>query len=360
MHEQAQSVDRRYVLKREIALGGIATVFEADHAYLKCSVALKRLSDAAARERLLGEAALLGRLRHPGIVRALDAGEDQGIPYLALELLDGRTLAGILAARQQLPIEDVAALGRQLGAAVTAAHEHGIVHGDIRAANVFVALDDGGVERVKLIDFALGGPAGDDAARLRSDLQALASVLYECLAGVAPAQPLASVRTRRPDTPEALARVLERALAGESKDRIADAAGFSAAWSGVTTSMRAATELLAARGTRGGARDQRRYTRAPYITPVRIVESSGAHLDGRSEDISEGGLLVFTPRECRSGDVVKCRFALPTSGRITEVSATARWVRVARGNGAVGLEFLDLAQSARDEVKQYVSLMASG
>jgi tRNA A-37 threonylcarbamoyl transferase component Bud32 len=359
MHEQAQSVDRRYVLKREIARGSVATVFEADHAYLKCSVALKRLSDGAARERLLGEAALLGRLRHPGIVRALDAGEDQGSVYLALELLDGRTLAGILAARQQLPIEDVAALGRQLGAAITAAHERGVVHGDIRAANVFVALDDGGAERIKIIDFGLGASAGNDAARTRTDLQALASVLYECLAGVSPAQPLAPVRTRRQDTPDALARVLERALAGESNDRIADAAGFFAAWSGATSSMRATTELLA-RAARGGARDQRRYARAPYITPVRIVESTGAHLDGRSEDISEGGLLVFTPRECRSGDVVKCRFALPTSGRITEVSATARWVRVARGNGAVGLEFLDLAQAARDEVRRYVSLMAAG
>jgi len=359
MHEQAESVDRRYVLKREIARGSVATVFEADHTYLKCSVALKRLNDGALRERLLGEAALLGRLRHPGIVRALDAGEDQGVVYLALELLDGRTLAGILAARQQLPIEDVAALGRQLGAAVATAHERGVVHGDVRAANVFVARDDGGAERVKLIDFGLGGPAGNDATRPRSDLQALAGVLYECLAGAAPAQPLVPVRTRRPDTPEALARVLERALAGESKDRIADAAGFAAAWSGATSSLRQATELLAARAAPGGARDQRRYARAPYITPVRIVESSGTHLDGRSEDISEGGLLVFTPRECRSGDVVKCRFALPSSGRITEVSATARWVRVARGNGAVGLEFLDLAQAARDEVRQYVSLMAS-
>jgi uncharacterized protein (TIGR02266 family) len=172
------------------------------------------------------------------------------------------------------------------------------------------------------------------------------------------------VRSKRAEVPDGLARVLERSLSRDPKDRFADASGFAAAWSAAAGTSRTVTELLGSGPARASgaasAREQRRYPRAPYITPVRIIESNNAHLDGRSEDISEGGLLVVTTRECRSGDVVKCRFSLPATGRITEVAATARWVRKAHGGGAVGLQFLDLAEAARDEIRRYVSLMGTG
>src|SRR6185369_15401460 len=96
-------VDRRYRLKREIARGGVGVVYEAEHLFTKRSIALKLLTPEHAhlresRERLLREAHALSVARHPGIVAALDAGEaEDGNPFLAMELLEGRTLDGILA-----------------------------------------------------------------------------------------------------------------------------------------------------------------------------------------------------------------------------------------------------------------------
>jgi hypothetical protein len=105
---------------------------------------------------------------------------------------------------------------------------------------------------------------------------------------------------------------------------------------------------------------RRRHARAPYLTPVRIVRSGERSVDGNSEDVSEGGLLVFTPWPCDNGEQVDVRFALPLSGRIVTVKATARWIRTARRSGATGLEFIDVPAAVRQEIGDYVRAMGAG
>jgi c-di-GMP-binding flagellar brake protein YcgR len=99
---------------------------------------------------------------------------------------------------------------------------------------------------------------------------------------------------------------------------------------------------------------RRRFPRAPYVTPVRIqVPASGAIL-GRSEDISEGGLLVVADRPCPEGTPLEVQFMIPFSGHVATVAALARWARNARGKVAIGLEFSVLPESVRQEIASFV------
>ena len=102
---------------------------------------------------------------------------------------------------------------------------------------------------------------------------------------------------------------------------------------------------------------RRRFARAPYVTPVRILCANGTSLEGRSEDISVGGLLVLAAQGFGQEEGVSVRFALPITGKLLEVSATARWVKKGRGPGAIGLEFDALAPDQLAVIEHYVSAM---
>jgi serine/threonine-protein kinase len=421
------TVDRRYLLKREIARGGAGAVFEAEHLYTKRSVAVKLLiheprGQTEPRQRLLREALALSAARHPGVVAALDAGEaDDGTPYLVLELLEGRSLEGILAVRRRLGAPDVAWLGLEVCDALAAAHRRGIIHRDIKPSNLFVVRDDQGREVVKLFDFGvarlgeennkltqegalLGTPEYMAPEQLlardidaRTDLYALGVTLYECLAGVVPfegnfgevllkasTQPLPPLRSKATDVSPELASVIERALSREPDGRYSDALTFAAALRQVAPISGRGSLLGIRQGlspaappaeapkpgpsaqTTGAGRapgmppplpaSRRRFPRAPYVTPVRIVHGNTV-LDGRSEDISVGGLLVLAPQAFEQAELVNVRFALPITGRVVEIGATARWVKAARATGAVGLQFGSLPADAHDVIEKYVTMM---
>jgi hypothetical protein len=105
---------------------------------------------------------------------------------------------------------------------------------------------------------------------------------------------------------------------------------------------------------------RRRFARAPYVTPTRIFRANGSMLEGRSEDISAGGLLVLAPQAFSDAEQVTVRFALPITGKLLEVPATARWVKTARGTGgAVGLEFTGLAPDQLAVIENYVTAMGT-
>jgi serine/threonine protein kinase len=273
-----ETVDKRYGLRRLIARGGMGLVYEAQHRFTRRVVAIKLLPDdlrakKVARGRLLREAHALTTVRHPGFVEVLDAGvcSDHG-PYVVLEMLDGRTLDGILAARRQLSIEDTVQIGRQICDAVAHAHARGVVHRDVKPSNLFVARNELGEETVKLIDLGvaavsepelepmdgkltnarevLGTPEymapeqlwghGVDA---RTDVYAIGMSLFECLTGEVPytgsypevlvqvshADAPPGVREKRPDVSPALALVIETALEKEASERFQSAAEFGRA-----------------------------------------------------------------------------------------------------------------------------------
>ena len=90
------------------------------------------------RARLLREARVLSALRHPGVVFALDTGVVSGEPYLAMELLEGKTLEGLLAARGKLPWQDVVAVLIEVCDSLAVAHARGVLHRDLKPANIFL------------------------------------------------------------------------------------------------------------------------------------------------------------------------------------------------------------------------------
>jgi serine/threonine-protein kinase len=344
-------------------------------------------------------------------------------PYLVMEMLHGRTLEGLLASRGTLTVPEAARLGRELCHALSGAHRAGVVHRDIKPNNVFVALSASGHERVTLFDFGiasvlddappseelnrkltqqgevLGTPEYMAPERLlaqsgrdsRSDVYAVGVTLYECLTGVVPYEgnygevllkrsttPVPSLRARRPDVPVELEALILKALEADVGARIASAAELGAGLAGFATGPESPRGLLGVRQEPGSTEPsraakppplpgdsprreepRRRHARAPYLTPVRIVRSGDRSVDGNSEDVSEGGLLVFTPWPCDNGEQVDVRFALPLSGRIVTVKATARWIRTARRSGATGLEFIDVPKSARQEIADYVRAMGA-
>ena len=160
-----ETVDTRYELRRLIARGGMGLVFEAHHRFTRRAVALKLLPEELRgkkeiRGRLLREALALTAVRHPGFVEVLDAGvcKDHG-PYVVMEMLDGRTLDGILAARTWLSVNDVVQIGRQVCDAVAHANARGVVHRDLKPSNVFIARNEIGQETVKLIDLGVAAVA---------------------------------------------------------------------------------------------------------------------------------------------------------------------------------------------------------
>ena len=161
------TVDRRYVLKREIARGGAGTVFEAVHAITTRTVAIKLLHSTSRNnpeicERLLLEARALATVRHPNVVEVLDAGLDRtGEPYLVMEMLEGRPLDGILASRRTLDVSDVVHIARQICDALAFMHARGVVHRDLKPSNVFVTRDEIGQETVKVVDFGIASLPSD-------------------------------------------------------------------------------------------------------------------------------------------------------------------------------------------------------
>jgi serine/threonine protein kinase len=145
-----------YRIQRLIGRGGMGAVYLAEHERLGKAVALKVLPRLAAVDpeyiaRFEREVRAAGRLDHPNVVRATDAGDDRGVPYLVMELVDGIDLTKLLRTHGKLTVGDTAEIGRQAADALAHAHEKGIVHRDVKPSNLM--LTDRGV--VKLLDLGL-------------------------------------------------------------------------------------------------------------------------------------------------------------------------------------------------------------
>jgi len=255
-------VDSRYELGERIASGGMADVFAARDRTLDRRVAIKRLRadlpDEGARDRFTREAQALAGFSHPNAVAVYDAGDDGDGPYIVMELVEGPTLAAYLRERGQLSFEEATSILEQMLAVLGAAHARGIVHRDVKPANVLLAEDG----HVKLADFGiakvlsdaggdltlqghvLGTPtylapervAGHEATP-QSDLYSVAVIGYEMVAGKPPFKgehmaatlaahqraPIPSLLGVRPDAPDAYLDVIERGLAKDPDARFASA-----------------------------------------------------------------------------------------------------------------------------------------
>ena len=192
----------RYELVRPLGHGAMATVDLAHDVELDRPVALKRLAENLARDqelrrRFLREARLAARLAHPNVVRVFDVGEDGGRPFIAMEYVEGQTLAELSARRGMLPAGEAATLGTQMCAGLAAAHAAGLVHRDVKPQNLLLGTDgDFGVAvghegtRLTLAGTVLGtaGYLAPEQARgeqvtAAADIYAVGAVLYELLTG---------------------------------------------------------------------------------------------------------------------------------------------------------------------------------
>ncbi len=148
----------RYEVLGTIAHGGTSSVLRARDVTLDRDVAVKRLApgvlDTRGRARHQREARVLGNVRHPGVVRVLDVGEDRGAPFLVMELVRGVTLADEIERFGPLPVDRAVELTSRLAGALAAAHAIGVLHRDVKPSNVLVRADDG---HPVLVDFGLAG-----------------------------------------------------------------------------------------------------------------------------------------------------------------------------------------------------------
>ena len=133
----------RYRLVQPLARGGMATVWVADDPLLSRRVAVKILradlaADDGIRARFRHEAIAAARLSHPNIVSTYDTGDDDGVAYIVMELVDGPTLRHLIDQQGGLPVADVIRIGKQVADALDAAHRAGLVHRDVKPANVLV------------------------------------------------------------------------------------------------------------------------------------------------------------------------------------------------------------------------------
>jgi serine/threonine-protein kinase len=272
----------RYVLRRLLGRGGAACVFAAEHTLVRQQVALKLPHpDPDQREvlsaRLRRETEALALVRHPAIVDIIDGGESDGTPFLAMQLLEGRTLAGLVASRGKLATEEVIKIGVDLAAGLAAVHAAGVIHRDVKPGNVLVTRDV--AHQIRLFDFGVarfgaGGLEPVQAKKLthqgailgtpeymsqeallsqptadhRIDVYALGVTLYECLTGAVPfegslgqillrsttADPLPLLEVRK-DVPKALAEVVHKALARDVTQRFQTMNDFALALASCAT-----------------------------------------------------------------------------------------------------------------------------
>lgn len=276
-------VAERYEIHDVVGVGGTGIVYRALDRTLGDAVALKMLrpellaDDPRAREELKQELRLTRRVSHRNIVRTHDFGVSRGMPYLTMEYVEGTSLAAVLARRGALPADVVLPLAKQLMRALDAAHEQGIMHGDVKPANLLLANDgllkvtDFGVAALVRRPPSAGGASTEEASGpprlagavvgtpeymapelllggtpdVQADLYAAGMVLHECLTGATPFQgdtprgflaqkldtpratliPAAAAPAAAPRTLPALVAVM---IAPEPSDRPSSAAAVSA------------------------------------------------------------------------------------------------------------------------------------
>jgi eukaryotic-like serine/threonine-protein kinase len=261
-----------YVIGPCIGHGETGRIYRAEHEAINSPLALKVFTDefsrsAVGRNRFLREARLAATIRHPSVVNIFDVGVQAGIPYIVMELLDGEDLDALVRSRGALDEGAIVDLMVPIVAGLSALHESGIVHGDLKTKSVFLVYRSPREREPRLLDFGISRTAGAEKLRRASgtrgvfrggalyvapeaargeeasalsDQYALGVVLYECAVGVNPFAASAGAdalrRIMHGDYPplsrhdarpsDALVRIVERAMSLDPASRYPDLKGL--------------------------------------------------------------------------------------------------------------------------------------
>ena len=262
----------KYRIDARLSEGGMGTVYRGTHVLMDKTVAIKVLrASLAADEKIVArfsrEARAASRISHPNALSVTDFGEDEsGHVFLVMEFLSGKTLKQVIREEGGLPLPRVVDITRQIGDALHAAHEQGVIHRDLKSDNIML-LDTMSGDHAKVLDFGIAKinepegavDTGLTAPNLvigtpqymspeqcsqeaeidaRSDIYSLGVILYEMLVGHVPfsgesptmvmmkhlQEPVPSVLDERNDVPPAVARVVARAMAKVRDNRYQNAA----------------------------------------------------------------------------------------------------------------------------------------
>lgn len=264
----------RYEVERLLGGGGFGRVYRARHVHVGQPCAIKLLKPEVAQNadllaRFLREAQVAGTIKSPHVVSVTDFGtSDTGQPFLVMELIEGRDLERAIAREAPFDVGRAVAIAVEILEGLGAVHAAGIVHRDVKPANVLLTQNASGRETVKIVDFGISkaaeaiGIATQTGAMLgtphyippeqfrsatsvdaRADVYATGVILYRMLSGVFPfdaatyeelivrvyTEPLKPLRFVAPSVPVAIARVVERALARDREERWPSAAELAGA-----------------------------------------------------------------------------------------------------------------------------------
>lgn len=268
--EQLAELFPEWEFQAPVSRGGFGTVYRAEHRQLQKPIAVKVLSfglqkKAPAVARFEREIRAVGKLNHPGIVRAVDAGERAGVWYLAMEMVDGLDFGAICRNLGPLDVGDACELTRQAALALQHAHDRGLIHRDMKPGNLMLSAEEYGPPVVKVLDFGLAQISREKSRLLdvtmtgefvgtvdyaapeqvqdarsvdaRVDVYGLGATLFRLLTNRAPhesgdgdetmfsrinrimTEGAPSVATLRPGLPSELVKLVDGMLAREPSDR---------------------------------------------------------------------------------------------------------------------------------------------
>jgi Protein kinase domain len=333
--------------------GGMSVVYLAEHLHLERKVALKLLDPRLAgdqdyRKRFIRESRLAAGLYHPNIVPIYDAGEAEGMPYIMMHFVQGSDLAELIAQRGSLDPATVIDVMAQVVNALDAAHDRGLVHRDVKPANILIASGEGPEPpgHVYLTDFGLAKQveSGTQLTRAglfmgtldyvapeqiqgqgvdrRADVYSLGCVTYECFTGKPPfvresevammyahiQEPPPSLAEARPDLPPATGAVIDRAMTKDAGGRWASAGELLDALREALGERPSAppSEPAVSQPTSEGVPPQE-----PEEAPVARALEGVAHIDYRGERYGLGRTQdQYAVWDCHTGGAPLATFPL--------------------------------------------------